>query len=790
MLTAFKGKDNRITKIIRRDHRLYLYSEAGCYRLEMRTPGCVRITLQPGDAFSVVEKPGIVEGDISGQWEHTVENGVLYFSTDLLRIEVNCETASFRYLDARGQLLLKERDRNSREMEAFTVYEPVGGTLQVEEVSTADGVKKVVRQADRMEAGTLYHTRLHLEWQEQEALYGLGQHEEGFLNLRGKTLYLHQANRKIAIPMLVSSLGYGLLMDTYSPMIFQDTEYGSYLYTEADEEMDFYFLYGGSMDGVIREYRKLTGKAVLLPKWAYGYIQSQERYETQQEILEVARAYRQRGIGLDAIVLDWCSWKGNQWGQKTFDEERFPEPGDMIEQLHKIHTHFMLSIWPNMAECTENHAQFRERGLLLPGTDIYNALSREARELYWQQVQRGLFCHGIDAWWCDNSEPFTPEWNHMQCPEPAKLYQEYCDTVSNHMPVKEGNAYGLYHARTIYEGQRAANAAGQKRVVNLTRSGYTGQQRYGTILWSGDIAASWDTLRRQMGAGLNFCASGLPYWTVDIGAFFVKEGAPWYWKGDYDATTADEGYQELFVRWYQWAGFLPIFRGHGTDCARELWKVCPEGTAFYEALLEANRLRYRLIPYIYSLAGSVWLEDTGMMKPLVFGFPKDYRVWDIKDQYLFGDSLMVCPITESMYVETGSGERIPRKLMRRIYLPEGSGWYDYRTHDYYEGGQWLEVEVVLEHIPLFVREGGIIPHTHEAASTEELCEEVEIQVFAGRDGRFLWYEDAGDGYDYEAGKYTALELCWDEAAYQLHVGNSTQKWDKAISIKIIDKNNP
>ena len=657
--------------------------------------------------------------------------------------------------------------------------------MQVEKIKTPDGTKEVVREAAKLQDGTLYHTRLFLEWQEQEALYGLGQNEEGITNLRGQTVYVHQANRKIAVPMLVSSLGYGILMDTYSPMIFQDTAFGSYLYTEADEEMDYYFMNGGSMEEVIREYRQLTGKASLLPKWAYGYIQSQERYETADEILRVAQEYRRREIGLDGIVLDWCSWEDNLWGQKTFDRARFENPAQMIEKLHELNVHFMISIWPNMDEKSDNYKEFREQGLLLPGSSIYNALTEQGRKLYWRQLEEGLFCHGVDAWWCDNSEPFTPEWNHVNQVEPSRMYEEYCATAAMHLPASLGNAYALYHAQAVYEGQRATGE--EKRVVNLTRSGYTGQQRYGTILWSGDIAASWDTLRRQIAAGLSFCASGLPYWTVDIGAFFVKEGGLWYWKGDYEDTTKDMGYRELFVRWYQWACFLPVFRGHGTDCHRELWQFGEEGEPFYEALVQTNRLRYELMPYIYSLAGMVWLKDASMIKLLAFDFPEDSTAREIKDQYLFGSSLMVCPVTQPMYYAKASRVLEEAPKLRTVYLPEGTGWYDYWSHDYYEGGQWIDIEAPLERIPLFVKEGSVIPRTVPAQSTAEMTEMLMLDIYAGADGEFVLYEDGGDGYEYEKGEYRSFTFIWKEHIKRLYMEASDKHKDRVILAFLIQK---
>ncbi len=757
MLCVTRDKSRRIERAERREDRLYLYSEAGVHRLEPKNDRTVRITYTQNEAFSEEEKPGIICREVFKDWDYTEKETELCFCMKNMKIVINRETASFRYFDGEGKRLLREREQDSKTLEEFTVYQLQEDSIRTEKVVTPDGVKEVVREAAKIPVGKSFHTRLYLEWAEEEALYGLGQHEEGSGSLRGQVVYLHQANRKIAIPMLVSTLGYGILMDTYSPLIFSDTIQGSYLYTEADSEMDFYFMNGGTMDGVIGEYRKLTGKAALLPRWAFGYLQSQERYETQEEILDTAEEYRSRGIGLDGIVLDWCSWEDNQWGQKTFDSSRFPEPGRMVEDLHEKHVHFMLSIWPNMAENTENYKEFREQELLLPGCTVYNALSKKGRELYWQQLKRGLLVHGVDAWWCDSSEPFTPEWNHVERVEPAVMYAEYCNTVSNHLPMEKMNAFGLYHARGIYEGQRAEN---DKRVTNLTRSACTGQQRYGTILWSGDTEATWDTLRRQVAAGLHFCASGLPFWTVDIGAFFVKRGNLWYWKGDYPEGCQDLGYRELFIRWYQWGAFLPVFRGHGTDCRRELWHFENAEQPFYDALLAANRLRYELLPYIYSYAGLCWLENQSMIRLLAFEWPEDKEVWNITDQYLFGKEMMVCPVLKPMYYGKNSEPLEGTAKTRRVYLPAGCGWYDYWTNAYYEGGQWIEAEAGLEKIPLFVREGSILPRVEFAQSTEETGTELHITVYTGKDAAFTLYEDAGDGYGYEQGRYCLTKLHW------------------------------
>lgn len=783
MLQAFLEKSGKFTEIERHEDGLYLRSARGNLRLSPQNSRCVRVTYTERKDFSEEKKLGILEQEPYRDWEYREQDREIELKLGELQLLVNLEKGSCTYLDNRGRILMREQENSCRSLEEFQTYKIVGdGKIKTEKIQTADGEKSIVREAAREPDKLLYHTRLNLSWQEGEALYGLGQQEEGVLNLRGHMVYLHQANRKIAIPMLLSSLGYGILVNTDSTLIFSDTEYGSYLYTEADEEQDYFFLYGGNLDGVVREYRRLTGKASLLPKWAFGYIQSQERYETAEEICRVAQEYRRRGIGLDGIVLDWCSWEDGRWGQKSFDRGRFPEPAGMTARLHDQNVHFMISVWPNMDESCKNYQEMREAWALFPGSNIYNAFSEEARKLYWKQAEEGLFRYGTDGWWCDSSEPVTPEWNHMVRREPAVMYSEYCRTAADLLPSGEENAFALYHARALYEGQRSSTVPGaeEKRVINLTRSAWTGQQRYGTILWSGDTAASWDTLKKQIAAGLNFCASGLPFWTVDIGAFFVKRGEAWYWKGDYNDTVWDAGYRELFVRWFQWGVFLPIFRGHGTDCRRELWMFGEEngnvggtGNRFYEALLSANRMRYLLLPYIYSLAGRCWLEDGSMMRLLAFDFPEDETALDIADQYLFGEALMVCPVTEPMYFGANSVKLNDTRHSRRVYLPGERGWYDYWTGAYYPGGQWIEAEAPLERIPLFVREGSVLPLAEGIGNASELsvhsAEEVPVsfRVYGGRDAVLKYYNDRGDGYGYEKGEYTYTEYHWSETAQKL-----------------------
>ncbi|MBO5197135.1 MAG: DUF4968 domain-containing protein [Lachnospiraceae bacterium] len=457
------------------------YSEAGVLRIEPKDERIIRVMYTMRDGFTDEVGIGILEPPGKAEWLVEETKEAYLVKTSCVTAEVNKRTSSIRYFDAKGTLLLAEKERESRVLEEFDSYRlVVDENTKVDLVETPDGVKKIIREANKEFDRKLYHTRLFLNWQEDEALYGLGQAEEGVLNLRGTTQYVHQANLKIGIPMLLSTKGYGLLLATGSPAVFSDTAYGSYLYTEADPQMDFYFIAGENFDTVIDGYRTLTGKAAMLPKWAFGFVQSQEMYETQEEILKIAGEHRERGIGLDCIVMDWSSWKGNLWGQKTFDEIRFPDPKAMTDQLHEENVHFMISIWPNMNEASENYKEFFDKKLLLPANNIYDAFRPEARALYWKQAKEGLFDKGIDAWWCDSNEPVTPEWGHRQKPEPFDMYREFTAQAGKYMPLEKCNAFGLVHAQAMYEGQRGTDES--KRVVNLTRNGYTGGQRYGTIL--------------------------------------------------------------------------------------------------------------------------------------------------------------------------------------------------------------------------------------------------------------------------------------------------------------------
>ena len=717
-----------------------LKSEYGQMRLAALPRGIVRVRFTRREDFVSNESPYLVNRagvsfDACAQDEERfcVQNGGLSMS-------VNKKDGSFALQLNGGERTDFCRALRLEEYAARRI-EP-GARAVTEEIETADGKKTIVRDAPRSDYKNLYRASIELSFRPDEAIYGFGQPETAPLNLRGRKLYLTQMNRRIAVPFFVSTAGYGLLIDCGCPLIFDDEAKNSCIRLSGVGELDFYVI-PGSCEEAVRGYHYLTGKPALLPAWAFGYIQSQERYETQDEIVSLVRTYREKGIGVDCAVLDWMSWPDGMWGQKSFNEERFYDPRAMTDALHEMNARFMISIWPNPNPKTKDNAEFREKNLLLAGGAIYDATNPEARKLYWEQTKVGLYRYGVDAWWCDSSEPWTSEWSHKERPDEAETFFETSATAADALGMDRANAFAFYHAMALYEGQRGEEDL--KRVVNLTRSAWTGQQRFGAILWSGDIAAGWETLKNQIAIGLNMSASGFPYWTQDIGGFFVKKGDAWYWDGDFENGWDDPEFRELFVRWYQYAAFLPVFRGHGTDVRRELTNLRGKE---YEAALKYNRLRYRLLPYIYSMAGKIALEGGLMMRPLGFDYPNDEKAKNTDDEYLFGDFL-VCPVTEY------------RATSRSVYLPKGK-WLELSTGRTLTGGLH-ETPAPLDTLPLFVKAGAIFPLAGECGCSDEAFRQTPVFcVVPGANGRYTYYSDALDGYGYERGEYTLKTLYWDD----------------------------
>jgi alpha-D-xyloside xylohydrolase len=751
---------------------LRLNLNSGIIEIKPVTDNILRIRHTAQDSFSTCESLMCVPlPEFTVQFDLHETKQQLILKTKKIELRISKQNSAFTYCDADGNIIAKEPEKGGKTLIPVDLVKTVfDENTTVETDSSADGMRSHAKNYREVVDRKSYHTKLEFEWDDDEALYGLGSHEEGIMNLRGHHQYLYQQNFKAVVPFLISTNGYGILFDSYSLMTFHDDVYGSYIWSEYNDELDFYFIYGPEFDEIIGGYRTLTGKAPMFPLWAFGYIQSKERYKTQQELIDIVSEYRKRGIPLDGIVLDWMSWTGDLWGQKSLDPERFPNPKEMMDILHSMNARLMVSIWPIMRKGGSNHSEMSEKGYLLGNQATYDAFNEKARQLYWKQANEGIFSHGTDAWWCDCTEPFESDWNGEYRLEPERRLMVNTEQSKKYLDPQFINAYSLQHSKGIYEGQRKTTS--EKRVVNLTRSAYAGQQRYGTITWSGDIAAKWETLRKQIPAGLNFCASGLPYWTLDIGAFFVKKGEQWFWDGDYDNGCDDLGYRELYVRWFQYGAFLPMFRSHGTDTPREVWRFGEPGSIFYDTLVKFDRLRYRLLPFIYSLAASVTLNDYTIMRALPFDFRNDRNTYNINDQYMFGPSIMVCPVTEPMYY---SKDSIPLKGVakkRSVYLPDGCDWYDFWTGERYKGGQTIQTAAPLDIMPLFIRSGSIIPLGPSVQySSEKPGAAIELRVYGEARGDFILYEDEGDGYGYEENKYATSVISWDGKKNRICIGS-------------------
>lgn len=549
-----------------------------------------------------------------------------------------------------------------------------------------------------------YKAVLELAFAPEEHIYGLGQDEEGALDKRGRAEHLCHFNMRVPIPMFVSSLGYGVLFNCACLMVFDDTGDVCRITFECADQLDFYVI-KGSADEIVAGYRFLTGSAAPMPSWVMGYWQSKEHYHTQEELLSTAKRYRDLGVPLDVIVQDWQTWQGDFWGDKHIDKERYPDFSLAMRTLHDANIRCMVSVWPNLGKGGRDYKEFAERGMLLGNDLAYNAFNPEARAIYFRQAKEDFYDAGIDGWWCDSTEPFSEAdwWESEKICERAR-YERLCAAHDKYLDPVITNAYALMHAKGIYENQP------KKPVVNLTRAGWAGIQKYGVILWAGDTAASWGELKREIAKGLNIAISGIPYWTVDAGAFFVGKREPWFWCGEYEQGVADKGYQELYTRWLQFACFLPVFRSHGTETPREIWHF---EEPFRSAIETAIRLRYRLMPYIKEAYRKIHEEHYTLMRAFLFDFPNDARAILVDDQFMFGSDIMVCPVCAPQMYTAGSAPIKDAACVRDCYLPEGCGWYDFYTGDFYRGGQTIQVSTEIDRIPVFVKAGAEIPITED-----------------------------------------------------------------------------
>ncbi len=565
-----------------------------------------------------------------------------------------------------------------------------------------------------------------------EAFYGLGQHQGGQFNYRGSTVELGQNNTDVAIPLLVSSKGYAILWNTAS-FTYVDNRFPLELSfaSMAGPAVDYYMLYGPEMDQIFHAYRSMTGHAPMLPRWAFGLFQSKDRYKSQAEILSIAGEYRARHIPMDAIVQDWFWWKKGGEGDPVFNSNYTDVPGE-LKTLHDEHVHAMISVWGLMDVESENYQEIKKRGYEIVGTHVYDPTNPAARDFYWDALVGKLFAQGWDAFWLDSAEP-EEYWPHMG---DAILRTKQLHIGSG---AQYTNIFPLEHTSGVQEHWKQTNP--EKRVFLLTRSAFLGQQRVGATVWSGDVYSTWWGLRHQIAAGLNFALSGYPYWTTDIGG---------YWQ-PFDRPPTDPAYQELYARWFEFGVFCPVFRTHGHRDRNELWVY----DRVFPSLLEFDRLRYRLMPYIYSLAWKVTSEDYTMQRPLVMDFRHDPATWEIADEFLFGPSVLVSPVTKEHALE------------RTVYLPASADWFDFWTGVRVAGGREVTALAPINRIPLHVRVGSILPLGPEIEYAAQATDPIELRVYPGADADFNLYEDSGDGYGYERGEHAIIPMHWNDASRTL-----------------------
>ncbi|MGA7913882.1 MAG: glycoside hydrolase family 31 protein [Candidatus Acidiferrales bacterium] len=684
---------------------------SGTLRIQICSDAIVRVLYSATSTFP--DTPQYVVTKTSWpptQWTLQSSDKEVTIATALMKVTVTRADGTILFSDAAGKKLFEDFDRSLTPVEV-------------------NGEKT-------------YHSEMFSNlWDSTEAFYGLGQHQAGVWNYHGEDVDLSQDNTNISVPMFLSSKGYGIFWNNPSRSRFNNRFlHALYLSSEVADTVDYYFLYGPDFDKIIASYREMTGAAPLFGKWAYGFWQCKNKYSSQEEILSVAHKYRELHIPVDNIVQDWFWW--NTMGDPVFNKN-YPDPKGMISDLHEHHFHIMFSFWPFFEPGTSVYDDMDKRGYFIARTQVagfhpkgmalYDAFNPAARKYYWNLMDQGLFKIGADAWWLDTDEPETEG-------------RETNILVTNKVAIGSGaryaNLYPLMTTAAVYDGQRSAS--NQERVFILSRSAFAGIQRNAVTAWSGDVESDWLSFTRQIPAGLNFELSGIPYWTTDIGGFII-------------GNPDDPAYRELFVRWFEYGTFCPIIRLHGTRTTNtnELWSYGPEAQTI---LTDFDRLRYRLMPYIYSLAWKVTNESYTPMRPLAMDYRTDVRAQNIGDQFMFGPAILVNPVTE------------PAATSREIYLPKDK-WFDFWTGQTVDGGKSIEASAPLNRIPLYVRAGSIVPMGPQIEyTTEKPADPIELRVYAGADGTFTLYEDENDNYNYENGAYATIPIQWDDARHTLTIG--------------------
>lgn len=739
------------------------------------------------ESLSVIAQP-----QNSGIKITTPGNGCIVMKSQTLTVILNPQTGIITYAKPNGDALLIEQEN----VKAFTPVNDAGRST--------------------------YSVYQGFTTSKEEGLYGLGQLQNGQMMQRGMTKHLVQGNVEDVSPFFQSTKGYGVFWDNYSGTTYTDNEQETSFCSEVGDCIDYYFMYGGSADGVIAEVRALTGDVPMMPLWSYGFMQSKERYKSQEETVGVVKKYRELGIPLDCIIQDWQYWGHNYlWNAMDFQNPAFSRPKDMIDEVHALNARMMISIWSSFGPATKPYRALDKEGLLFDietwpqsgvdgwppnleypsGVRVYDAYSPKARDIYWEHLNKGIFQLGMDGWWMDSTEP--DHFNHKESDFDRQT------GLGSYRSVR--NAYPLVSVGGVSDHQRALTQ--DKRVIILTRSGFLGQQRYGSNVWSGDVQSSWDMFRKQITAGLNFSLTGMPHWNSDLGGFFAGSyNTSW---GD-NSATRNPMYQELYVRWLQFGVFCPMMRSHGADVPREFYWYGKKGEPIYDALVDAVKLRYTLLPYIYSTSWDVTHNRSTFMRALFMDFVNDKQTWNVNDEYMFGKAFLVAPVLHAKYTpevqqktleENEGWNRDSKKSAKtpiltdfthsknmEVYLPAGTRWYNFWTNEAIEGGQKLVISTTLNRIPLFVRAGSIVPCGPDVQYTgEKKWDNLTLCVYPGENGNFTLYEDEGDNYNYENGAYTEIPMNWDNASRILTIGARKGEYNGMLQkrqfiVKAIDGN--
>ena len=688
----------------------------------------VVISIYDSDVIRVVKSPeGIVDktpnlvvlqNEKKADFQLNQSQNNVILTTNKLKVIANLINGEIQFETSNGEGLLKEK--------------PYG--TQFSEIKDGPTDSYRIRQGFLLD--------------KDEAIYGLGQQQTGKMNQRNQILPLQNWNMRVCIPYVLSIKGYGIYWDQYSISEFVDNPQEMSMQSTGTKA-DYYFIYGRNADGVIAKMRNLTGQTPMLPLWAYGFFQSRERYKTQFETVDVVKQYRKLGVPLDCVIQDWQYWgKDSLWNLMDFNAETFPRPQQMVDSVHEMNAKIMIVAWPGFGPLTPQYKELSEKNMLInfdtwpprSGAKPYDVYSRDARDVYWKYLSKGVFSKNIDGFWLDSTEP-----DHINVKE-----SDYDQPTSLGTFRSVHNAFPLMTVGGVHDHWRGER--NDKRVVILTRSTFAGQQRYGANTWSGDVRSDWESLRRQIPGALNLSLTGNPYWNSDIGGFFAS-------RFNNGGGAKNHDFQELYVRWMQFATFTPMMRSHGTDIKREIYQFGNRGEWAFDVQEKFINLRYSLLPYIYSTAWDVSKNQGTFMRALMMDFPEDKKVWDIDNEYMFGENFLVNPVSDK-----GAKEQ-------ELYLPKGVEWFDFWTNEKVSGGKTISKDVPINIIPLYVRAGSIVPFGPKVQySNEKKWDNLEIRVFPGADGSFTLYEDEFDNYNYENGAFSEIPISWSEASNTLTIG--------------------